>query len=248
MEERNLLNRQQLLEKYVESMECERTRLGLTQAQMAKELDVSTSSYKKLIGGEISKIDLYLAYRLYHLSGKYICELCQEKNSEIEMLRLVSGLTEAQKRFVRDVIEFELNYAVTAEGEDSVTLMVPTGNFEDGMVWDSVDLRKVNVAAYRKRFGEDIHCAIMVNSNHLHPVYHRGDILLICQRAPRDGDTGIFINKETGRAYLRKFHQTNPCILEPVNEFGQSFMVNPDAPEDMKKWIKFGIVLAKMRE
>ena len=63
-----------------------------------------------------------------------------------------------------------------------------------------------------------------------------GDILLISRRPPRDGDTTIFLNTENGRAYLRRFIQQVPRILQPINE------------DEVKKWVKYGVVLTKMRE
>ncbi|MBQ0059090.1 MAG: DNA-binding protein, partial [Lachnospiraceae bacterium] len=105
----------------------------------------------------------------------------------------------------------------------------------------------VNIAGYRRKYGNEITCGIRVTSNHLHPVYLKNDILLISKRPIRDGDTGIFLNTETGCVYLRKFYQTSPCRLEPINGYGETFYVDSDSQEDMGKWIKFGYVLTKMR-
>ena len=88
------------------------------------------------------------------------------------------------------------------------------------MIWDSANVRKVNIAPYRKRYGSQINAGVEVTSNHLTPVYHMGDILLISRRPPRDGDTTIFLNTENGRAYLRRFIQQVPRILQPINGYG----------------------------
>lgn len=74
-------------------------------------------------------------------------------------------------------------------------MIVPTGNFEDGMIWDSANIIKVNAAPYIQKFGTKLHCGVMVTSHHLQPVYQNGDILLISKRPPREGDTYIFINR-----------------------------------------------------
>lgn len=244
------MDKQKLLDNFIDSMERERTRLGFTQSQMAKELGISLSGYKKLIAGETNKVDLYLAYRLSEISGRYIIDLCGAEGPGLEIVKRLPDLTETQIRFAAGVIAFEADFrsqVASQEAEDYVTMMVPTGNFEDGMIWDSVNLEKVNVAKYRARYGVDIHCAIKITSNHMHPVYHMNDILLVSKQPPRDGDVGIFINKETGRAYLRKYYQTNPIRLVPVNDFGVEYTVDPMDEKDMNQWIKFGKVLAKIR-
>lgn len=242
------MERNQLIESFLENIEKQRVALHLTQQQMAQKLEMSLSGYKKLIAGETAKIDMVLVHRLYELTGQFMCEMVDMPVPEVQLIRKYQKLSPSQQKFVEDIIDFEEAFRPEEDcGEDYVTLMVPTGNLEDGMIWDSVDLRKINVASYRKKFGSDLHCAIKVTTNHLHPVYHDGDVLLMCRRAPRDGDIGIFINEKTGRAYLRKFKQTVPCQLLPINEYGQTFYVDPYSVEDMEQWIKFGVVLTKLR-
>ncbi len=126
--------------------------------------------------------------------------------------------------------------------------MEPMGDCKDGMILDSVNLSKANIGDYRQRLGVDIHCGLKMNNNHLHPVYLKNDILLICKEPPRDGDVGIFMNKENGRTYIRKYRQTSPCRLEPVNGYGEVFLVDSDDPKDVLKWVKFGRVVTKIRD
>lgn len=243
------MTRQEITENFIVSIEQERIRLQLTQAQMAKQLGISTSGYKKIIGGETTKIDLYTGYKLFELSNKPIFELCGATTPALNALGKLQKLSKAQQQFIDGLIDFELKFKESSDSEnDYVTLIEPTGNFEDGMIWDSANFSKINISAYRKKFGSKLTCCIKVASNHLIPVYHAGDIILICQDPPRDGDTGIFIHKESGRAYLRRYRQTNPCRLEPVNNFGQTFYVNSNDPENVDQWIKFGYVLTKLRQ
>ena len=115
------------------------------------------------------------------------------------------------------------------------------------MILDSYNVEKLDVSNYRKAFGDALHIGIRITSNHLHPVYNKGDILLISRNPIRDGDTGIFINAQNKRAYIRKLHQTNPCELTPINNYGETFYVDSDNVDDMSKWIKFGHVLCKVR-
>ena len=148
------------------------------------------------------------------------------------------------------IIGFELAFSTSKEEntDDYLTVLIPTGNCEDGMIWDSANVRKVNIAPYRKRYGSQINAGVEVTSNHLTPVYHMGDILLISRRPPRDGDTTIFLNTENGRAYLRRFIQQVPRILQPINGYGESFYIDPYNEDEVKKWVKYGVVLTKMRE
>lgn len=240
--------RKDMNRRFAQNVERERELLGLTQKQMAAKLELSLSAYKRMVDGETSKIDLYTAFRLYQLTGKLSYEFANASDPLLDLKRKISGLSPSQVSYIDSMIDFEKAFGRQhADHEDYVTVYVPTGNMEDGMVYDSSNVEKMNIAAWRRRYGSQISCGIRVTSNHLHPVYLKGDTLLISRRAMRDGDTGAFINCENGRAYLRKYYQTDPCRLEPVNGCGETFFVDPNDPEDMDRWIKFGVVIARVR-
>ena len=235
-------------EKFAENIEKERVHLGLTQKQMANELDLSLSAYKRIITCSTEKIDLYVIYKLYLLTGKLAYEYTEISDMYLDLKKKIMGLSPSQISYIDALIDFEKSFAeLHTDFDDYVTVYVPTGNMEDGMIYDSASIEKVNIASYRKKYGSRISCGVKITSNHLHPVYNRGDILLISKTTIRDGDTGIFINQETGCAYIRKFYQTSPCRLEPVNGCGETFYVDSNNVEEMSKWIKFGCVISKIR-
>ncbi len=242
------MTRRELASNFITSMERERVRRGYTQPQMADRLGLSASGYKKIIAGETNKIDLYTAYQVYKLSGKFIFELCGENSAELEAFQDYRSLTSSQKAFVNNIIQFERSFQENNTAvEEYISVIVPSGVAEDGMIWDSANVIKVNASPYIHKFGRNLHCGILITSDHLQPVYQMGDILLVSRRPPRNGDTGIFINKEEGRAYLRRYRQTNTIRLEPVNEYGVVIELNSNDMSDEGKWLKLGCILTKMR-
>lgn len=232
------MTQQKILLNFIDNIEKERVRLNLTQAQMAQKLDMSVSNYKKLIAGQ------------YELTGKLLFEFFDFDSPKLNAISKFMKLSDTQCSFIEGIIDFELAFSASKEEntDDYLTVLIPTGNCEDGMIWDSANVRKVNIAPYRKRYGSQINAGVEVTSNHLTPVYHMGDILLISRRPPRDGDTTIFLNTENGRAYLRRFIQQVPRILQPINGYGESFYIDPYNEDEVKKWVKYGVVLTKMRE
>ena len=242
------MTRQELASNFITSMERERVRRGYTQPQMADRLGLSASGYKKIIAGETSRIDLYTAYQVYKLSGKFIFELCGENSAELEAFQDYRKLTSSQKAFVNNIIHFEQNFQENNTAvEEYISVIVPSGVAEDGMIWDSANVIKVNASPYIHKFGGNLHCGLLITSDHLQPVYQMGDILLVSRRPPRNGDTGIFINKEEGRAYLRRYRQTDTIRLEPVNEYGVVIELSSNDMSDKGKWLKLGCILTKMR-
>lgn len=243
------MTRQEIARNFITSMERERVRRGYTQSQMADRLGLSASGYKKIIAGETSKIDLYSAYQIYQLSGKFIFELCGENSVELEAFQKYRNLTSIQKAFVNDILHFEQIFQEkTPNSKEYISVLVPTGVVEDGMIWDSANIIKVNAASYLHRFSRELHGGILITSNHLQPVYQMGDILLFTKRPPRNGDTAIVLNRVEGRVYLRRFRESGSIQLEPVNEYGVTFELTGKDLSEQGNWIVLGCILTKMRQ
>lgn len=242
------MQKHELVRNYAQSMEIERVRLNLTQNEMAKKLDMSLSNYKKIISGESSTISLYVTHLMHELTGKWTCELCNEHNEELEILEKYRLLSSSQRNFINAILDIEAELSQDTESEeDYISVFVPTGNMEDGMVYDSSNLIHVNAASYKKKFGDFLHYGLKITSSYLQPVYNPGDILLICKSPARDGDTGVFFNKSSGRVYFRKLHQSSSTILLPVNNYGSEIEIGAHDDCSENNWINFGRVLCKMR-
>lgn len=242
------MTRLELLKQFSENLERERISLGLSQMQMAEKLELSLSTYKRIATNSTEKVDVYVLYKLYLLTGKLAYEFTNLSNPYLDLKKKIRNMSPSQISFIDSLVDFENAFAGSHEdAEEYVTVYIPTGNMEDGMVYDSTNVTKVKIPDYRQKYGSRISCGIQITSNHLHPVYNRGDILLIAKSPVRDGDTGVFINKENGCAYIRKFFQTSPCRMEPVNQYGETFYVDSANKAEMEKWIKFGFVIAKVR-
>ncbi len=252
------MTREELNTTFAMNIEKERIQLGYTQSQMAKALKMSLSSYKNMISGVSVNIPIYVAHLVYELTGKLFIELCGDISPELKVMMDFRNLPKHKQEAIQTMVDIECQlaeygqYHNTAEYEqvtedDIINVYILTGNMEDGMIFDSLNIEPLNIHHYRKIFGDLIDCGIKITSNHLHPAYHTNDILLISRRPPRDGDTGIFINKETCRTYIRKFRQTSPCRLEPIVGYGKTITIDSYDPEDMGKWIKLGYVITKIR-
>ncbi|MCM1106417.1 MAG: helix-turn-helix domain-containing protein [Blautia sp.] len=246
------MTRNELIESFAMNMEKERMDLDYSQVQMAKALDVSISTYKRILNGESTKIDLYMMYRMYLLTNKLGCGLGSVNDPYLDIFDKLRHLSEQQLRFIRSIVNFELDFTKDLHddelAEDYITVLVPTGHMQDGMVYDSCDLEKMNIAPYRKRYGNVIDCGLRITGSSLHPVYQMNDTLLISCQPVRDGDTGIFIDTVTGLVYVRKLYQGTPCRLEPLNHYGRTFYIDRSSEEDINRWIYFGYVVTRMHD
>ena len=234
------------------NMERERVAMGLTQEEMAEALEISFGAYKKIARRETYKLSAYALYKLHELTGKFGKELTGYGKENCEILKQLQLLSKIQRENVSAYVDFEMNFVrdlpKNTSPDDYITVLVLTGDMEDGMIYDSADYKKVYAKDYIEKFKPHvIHCGIEITSNHLHPVYHMGEILLISKEPIRHGDVGVFVNKASGRAYLRKLIQgENESILEPVCDFGEPFVIDTKNDKDMNEWMKFGKVISKM--
>lgn len=184
--------RYDIFNNFILNLERERLRLGLSQEKWAHALDLSLSSYKRLISGENKKIDFFLPYQLYKVTGKLFFEFCGISSPRLDLIAKVQRLSLPQVNFINDMVDFELQFS-NNYNPDYLTVIIPVGNIEDGMIYDSCALEMLEVPDLWSRFGVSISHGLRITSNHLNPVYHSGDILLISKRPPRDGDRYIYL-------------------------------------------------------
>lgn len=130
------------------NLERERFKLGYSQQDMAKALDMSLSSYKRLANGDTGKVDVYTVYKLSQLTGKMFYELCGESSDLFQTYDRMRNLSPTQLHFIESLVQFEFDFARNLETvpsvsrEDYTTMIIPSGNMHDGMVYDSCSLEK----------------------------------------------------------------------------------------------------------
>ena len=233
------------IEHFKRIVELKRDELGLSQEKMSSLLGMPLATYKTMLSGTMVNLSVSVLVKAEEITGLSIYELIGVENPDLKMLEDFRKLPEHRKRSIRSTIEVEWELSKSLpESDHSIETICyeVTGNMEDGMFFDSAYSETIDVGSHQKLFVESIDCAIKITSNHFHPTYHMGCVLLIHQAPPRDGDTGIFIHKPTSKLYIRKFRQTNPCQLIPVNGIGKIIEVDSYNATDMNQWIKFGRV------
>lgn len=255
------LNAVDAQENLITAYEIWTNKQGLTQAEAALLIDVSLPTYKRLLSREGAKIDFMSAMKISTLLKEPLKRLCGYDIKDYEIFQKIQFLQPRERRFVSALVDFDITYQkylnTYSKEFDDISVLIPTGNMEDGMILDAFSVEKMDISPLRgKAYYNSIDCGIKVTSNHYHPAYNVGDTLLIARKAPRSGDVGIFIDVETGRTYIRKFEENEDyCMLRPLQGFkselnygieGKIFKIKRNDLADLAKWVKFGIVLTKI--
>lgn len=238
------MNKYDLVNNFVQNMETERYNRGLTQVEMAKILEMSPSAYRKIISGDTNNISINTIFKMHDLTGQYLFEMADVDNRLSQIVKMCHGLSDRQLSFIEHIVRFENEFAGQDNIEVELGVITPMGRIEDGMIWDTPKLEKIKI---NPSLASKATCGVRITSNHFSPAYTIGDILLIENKPPHDNDIGIFVNKETCCAYIRKFKQAEPCRLEPLSNFGDVIYVDEYDPEEVSKWVRFGRVICKIR-
>ena len=115
-----MLTREQLSRNLGTNLERERFKLGYSQQDMAKALDMSLSSYKRLANGDTGKVDVYTVYKLSQLPGKMFSDLCGESSDLFQTYDRMRSLSPTQLHFIESLVQFEFDFAKNLETVPSV--------------------------------------------------------------------------------------------------------------------------------
>ena len=106
--------------------------------------------------------------------------------------------------------------ALTAKNEreskirHSIPCLVPYGNIIAGIVYDTCKTEEIYTT------NKDAYTAIKITTNDLLPVYCKGDIILIANRFPKNGECGVFYGN--GKAYIRQYVECgNGYVLKSLH-------------------------------
>lgn len=111
------MNRLEIANNISTNIERERIKLGMSQAQFAKALDMSLSTYKRIANGESSRIDIYTAYLIYKLTGRFSCELIGFNDDIINLIKRIKKLSKSQRILIDSIIDTEV--ALSAYKDES---------------------------------------------------------------------------------------------------------------------------------
>lgn len=243
-----ILDRSDVKENVGKIIESTRNELGYSQSKMGKLLGLSQSTYFRLINGEVDNTILYAIYKFCKLNNMTLGEVVGDPSPNTDLNRMFKSLPEFRQRTIRTIIALDSQLKIQeVYDNDYVDCYVLTNDNCDGMLYDAASYEPINVAGYRNICPYSIDCAIRITSNHLHPVIHADDILLIHQGPPRNGDTGVFINRNNKKIYFRRFIQGDICRLEPIAPYGKTILVDSHNNKDMGQWIKFGFIMTRLR-
>lgn len=99
------LSRTEFADNFAKNIERDRVSIGLSQEEMAKELDMSLSAYKRIINGETTRIDMYTSYLVYMLVRKMTFEMVDYTDDVIKATSKLRYLKPNQLKILTELVD-----------------------------------------------------------------------------------------------------------------------------------------------
>lgn len=99
------MNHHEIYKGFADALESVRCELGMSQKEFAAQLEMTTSTYKRIQQLETTKIDLYTLHLLYRITGKTINEISGDRSKAVQIIRRLPLLTNEQLDHVAHYID-----------------------------------------------------------------------------------------------------------------------------------------------
>lgn len=240
------MQKQELKNTFIDTLERERTIRGWTQWEMAEKLEMSVPGYRKMVSGMTDSIALYTAYRASVVLNIPIPILYGSTDHKDQLLNKIYNAPASTCQRIEYYLDYDAKYRHARTKNTGSTIWIDvftlTGYMEDAMHFDSTNVERVEIP---DRYEGRVSKGLMVTENSLLPVYGKGDIILLEERMPRIGDITVSIHMKTSILYIRKVFQTEDRYeLHPVNGRGKIVYIEK---KDRSDWHEMGRVIASIR-
>lgn len=236
------MQRQELKNAFIDTLERERTLRGWTQWEMAEKLEMSVPGYRKMVSGVTDSIGLYTAYRASKVLNVPIPILYGSTEYKDQLLHKIYNAPQSTCQKIEYYLDFDARFRHTqareAKGNIWIDVIIPVGFMEDGMYFDAAAVEKVEIPdCYEGRVSK----GIRVTENSFLPVYGQDDIILVEERMPRIGDITVSINMKERLLYVRKvIFNSDGYELHPIHGRGRVIHVDK---KDRGDWHELGRVI-----
>lgn len=231
---------------FIDTLERERTLRGWTQWEMAEKLEMSVPGYRKMVSGMTDSISLYTAYRASVILNIPIPVLYGSQEYRDVLLHKIYTAPVSTCKKIEYYLDYDAKFRHVQNKlsgkEILIDVITLTGYMEDGMYLDSSYVEKMEIV---DDYGGRVTKGLRVTENSLLPVYSKGDIILIEERMPRNGDITVILNMKTKRIYIRKAVIAENCELHPIHGRGSVITIDKKERGD---WFDYGRVVTSIRD
>lgn len=226
-----------------------RSEHGFSQEELAKMTGVSKSTIVRIELNTVQHIDMIVALKLSSFFHVPLMKLVDVNHDLIDLYSSLIQSTARTKRLVNNILAADVqnNQLCDYDPEDKISKICFSELVHDGINSSRFLFETDNISEFRDRvWYQEACCILEINSNFYHPLYLCGDRLVISDRAPINGEIGIFLKNK--QLYIRRFVEEHEhCYLEKMWRMKDALpdlVIDRHRKEDMSEYVKFGTVVA----
>lgn len=236
---------------FAEKVSRLRVQNKLTQDDMAYLLGIHKATYVRIEAGTNTTISAEIAMKLANILKTPLMNLFGLTTETIDKYGTYMKCTDRTKRLIGSIMEADVKAQESFsdfDKDDLISMITFSEEIHDGVDATSILHSMYNISCYKNECWYPHADALLeINSNAYHPLYHIGNKLVITNRAPRNGEIGVYV--KNFRVYIRRnVESPETTALERVNipiyTDLDPMIVNRRKAEDMKQYTKLGVVIA----
>ena len=218
---------------------------NLTLNTLSTLSDLSEDTLRSIIYGKAKDIKLSSLVKIADVLDCSIDELVKRNYSSYETFEITKQLDPLpykSKQFIKTLISLENNILIKkkTENKDYIPLLIPKGNFHDGMFYNGLLYNSLDITNYPVPLKNESSFGILIQTNIFEPIYYQNEILLVAiNNIPRPFDIVLYADSD-GILYIRRYTDLG---LEPLGHFGEIIPIN-----DTRDYIALGVVIKSIYE
>ena len=191
-------------------------RNNMTYQELAEKAGVPLETMRNLYYGKTKDPHVSTALAIAKVFNVTVNRLMGERyytKQEEKLLRNFRRCENHGKSMIMLVSNFEADmteYEKEAKNKHRVSCITPLASIYDGLKYDSGNIENIETD------NPDAFMGIRCTSNRFAPIYCKGDIVLLADRYPNNGETAIFMKEEL--LYCRQYiEHDNGYTLKSLN-------------------------------
>ena len=200
--------------------------LNITLTELIHKCDIPAETIKNIYYGKTDNPRLETLIAIcdaIDISIDYLVDRKHYEKDEIELLKHYKIASSHGKAFIQEMAKHEAyytNYENQQTHERSIVCVEPTGDFQNGVLWDSCKISRITTYLPQVFFG------FKIPTHAFLPTYAQGDILLIEHRLPKEGENAVFY--KDNKVYVRNFlhsRETGFFTLKAISMDAQDIVI-----------------------
>lgn len=226
-----------------------RSESGFTQKELSRMTSINESTLVRIELGNIQRINMIDAMKLANFFHMPLIVMCGEGNDLYDLYANLIRSSARTQRLVNCILQADVSMSSLQsdfDPNDLITRITFGQPVKDGINTSRFLFEHDNISLFRNYpWYHDAYALLEINSTFYHPLYHLGDRLVLVDRAPSDGEIGVYIKEN--HMYIRRLVSLGDvCRLEFPRQDTKitELILNRKNPTDMKGIVRFGTVVA----